>query len=140
MLSHPKPALNPRPLSFTQHFVQPHNHYEEHKMKHPLENLFYLSLGLVLFYALNQHYIGHSAVFACQSIQHQQNNFIAEIGIIAFICLCLFGTYFLWKTAPIFSVSTALILVIGLGYMQNQTQGKSFNFAQAKVEKVWGAK
>ncbi len=105
-----------------------------------LQNLFFLGLGLVLFYALNQHFIGHGTVYACQTIATQQNNFVAEIGIILFVSMCLFGLYFLWKNAPIFSVSAAVVLLFGLAYMQNDSQEKNFNFAQARVEKVWGAK
>ncbi len=105
-----------------------------------LQNLFFLGLGLVLFYALNQHLIGSGTVYACQAITAQRNNFVAEIGIILFVSMCLFGLYFLWKNAPILSMSAAAILVIGLAYMQNDSQGKNFNFAAAKVERVWGAK
>lgn len=108
--------------------------------KQRIENLSFLAAGIALFYALNQHLIGHGTAYACQSITTQQNNFVAEIGIMAFMSLAVFGGYYCWKTAPIFSVFAASMLIIGLGYLQNRAQFEDFNFAQAKVEKVWGAK
>ena len=109
-------------------------------MKQRIENLSFLALGIALFYALNQHLIGHGMVYTCHAIESQQNNFVAEIGIMVFMSLAVFGGYYCWKTAPIFSVFAALILMIGLGYLQNRAQFEDFNFAQAKVERVWGAK
>jgi hypothetical protein len=140
MLSHPTHALKPRISSFTRHFVQPHNIYEENKMKQRIENLSFLAAGIVLFYALNQHLIGRGAAYTCHAIVEQRNNFVVEIGMMAIVSLIVYGAYIAWRNAPILSVSIAAVLVFGLLYLQNDMQGKNFNFAQAKVEKVWGAK
>lgn len=113
---------------------------EVNKMQHRIGNLFYLSLGLVLFYALNQHLIGSGTAYACQAIATQQNNFVVEIGIMAFVSLAVFGAYSAWRTAPIFSVSMAVFLLGGLAYLQNDSQGKNFNFSEAKVDRVWSSK
>jgi len=45
----------------------------------------------------------------------------------AFVSLAVFGGYYCWKTAPIFFVFAALILIIGLGYLQNRAQFDDFN-------------
>ena len=111
---------------------------EVNKMQHRLENLSFLAAGITLFYALNRHLIGHGTVYACQAITAQQNNFVAEIGIMAFVSLAVFGAYSAWRNAPIFAVSAAVVLLGGLAYLQNDIQGKNFNFTEAKVEKVWG--
>ena len=108
--------------------------------KQRIENLFYLCTGIALFFALNQHLIGHGMAYTCHAIETQQNNFVYELAILFFTSLIIFGGYFLWKTAPLFSLIAALIVVVGLGFLQNKAQFDSFNFASAKVERVWGAK
>ncbi len=115
-------------------------HREDKKMQPRIENLCYLCAGIALFFALNQHFIGHGMAYTCHAIQSQRNNFVYEIGILFFTALVFFGGYFLYKTAPIFSAIAALVAVFGLGFLQNKAQLNDFNFAQAKVEKVWGAK
>jgi len=110
------------------------------KMQHRIENLFYLCTGIALFFALNQHLIGHGVSYTCHAIEAHRNNFIFELGVLLVTGLTLFGAYSAWKTAPIFSVFAASMLIIGLGYLQNRAQFDDFNFAQAKVERVWGAK
>jgi len=108
--------------------------------KQRIENLFYLCTGIALFFALNQHLIGHGVSYTCTAIEAHRNNFIFELGVLLVTGLTLFGAYSAWKTAPIFSVFAASVLIIGLGYLQNKAQFDDFNFAQAKVERVWSAK
>jgi small-conductance mechanosensitive channel len=74
-------------------------------------NLISLGLGLFLFYALNQHFIGHSAAGVCQFIEHTKNNFLTEIAILAVAVLVIVGLVFLWRNAAVLLI----VAMIGLG-------------------------
>jgi len=89
MLSHIKHATKPRVVSFTRHFVQPHI-TEENKMKQRIENLFYLCTGIALFFALNQHLIGHGVSYTCAAIETHRNNFVFELAVLFTTALTLF--------------------------------------------------
>ncbi len=108
--------------------------------KTTLINLTFLAGGLLLAYALNQHIIGQSTAEACEVISENQNNFVAEIIIILTLSALLFGLRFLWNTAPVLSISVAIVSFMLLAFTQNQNEQLKAKFQTAKIVKVWSAK
>jgi hypothetical protein len=105
-----------------------------------LINLGFLAGGLLIAYALNQHFIGHSTAGMCEVVTENQNNFIAEIILILTFSALFFGLRFLWKNAPVLSISAAIISFVLLAFTQNENEKQKFKFQQAHVQKVWSAK
>ncbi len=108
--------------------------------KTTLINLAFLASGLLLAYALNQHFIGHTTATACEVITENQNNFLAEILLLLTLCAFCFGLRYLWKTAPVLSISVGIISFMLLAFTQNENEKQKFKFNEAKLIRVWGVK
>ncbi len=109
--------------------------------KRNLENLFFLCLGIVVFFAINQHLVGKAATYACEAVIPRQKNFVFEILLLALLTLTLFSLYLLKDILSPMFILTALAVIVGLMFLQNYNQGSDFKTTvksgKWKAEKVW---
>jgi hypothetical protein len=110
--------------------------------KRTLENVFFLCLGLILFFAINQHLVGKAATLACEAVIPRQKNFVFEILLLVLFILTLFSLYLLKGILSPMFILTALAVIVGLMFLQNYSQGSDFRTSvkvngKWKAEKVW---
>jgi hypothetical protein len=107
-----------------------------------LENLLYLSLGILFVFVLDHHFIGRGVAYTCEAIIPRKKDFLFEILFFSFCFLPIFGIIHLKQTKPITAVFGAIFFILALAYMMNSNSGNLPIFSDLsnpdlKVEKVW---
>jgi len=104
-----------------------------------LEYTFFLCLGLLISFALNQHLVGKAAVFTCDAVVPRQNNFVFEVLLLAILTMIVFSLFYLKNVLSPFVMVTIIALIVGLLFLQNYIAGSAFKADKSgwKVEKVW---